>query len=135
MPNVPNPDEIYHKASSGRLQNTNNEADSYDEIHFISMDVEGSDEYERQKQYWHKNSLERLDHKYIIIIMFCIVAVSGFTIACALYDWYLHYVIYFVIAAVVILFVITTYYLIRRIKLTRAIKKFEKRQKNPPQNP
>ena len=135
MPSVPNPDEIYHKASSGRLQNTSNEADSYDEIHFISMNVEGSDEYERQKQHWREEKSTQLTDRIVPIMVALIVLTSGFTIAFAIYGWRLPYIIYFVFATATALFCVVVYFIIRKIKLAHESRKYKKRQKNPPQKP
>lgn len=133
MPNVPNPDEIYHKASSGRLQNTSNPNDSYDEIHFISMDVEGSDKYERQKQHWRETESNRLNDHIIPVMIALIVLISGFIIAFAVYGWRLPYIIYFVLGATAALACVVTYFLVRKIKLARESYKYKKHQKNPPQ--
>ncbi|MBQ1528511.1 DUF2892 domain-containing protein [Candidatus Saccharibacteria bacterium] len=135
MPSIPNPDEIYHKASEGRLKNTSNPNESYDEVHFISVNVEGSEEYEREKQRWRETKSVQLDDRIIPIIVALIVLTSGFAIAFAIYGWRLPYIAYFVLAATAALACVITYFVVRKIKLARESREYKKHQKNPPQKP
>jgi hypothetical protein len=124
---IPNPDEIYHKASSGRLQNTIDSKESYDDVHFISMHVEGSEEDKREKQRWLKNESVRLNDNVFVQIVLCAVATASFAIADFLYGIYLPVINYFLKAAVLIFIIILIHYIVRQVKISRESRKLKKR--------
>ena len=129
-PDSLNPDEIYHQASRGRLQTTTDESKSYDEIHFISKDVEGSDELERSKQNWRLAESKRLDDNLFPQIVFCTVATVSLGYAFMLYGRFLPIIgtILAITGLISLGFMIN--YLVRQIKITIASHRYKKRRKN-----
>ena len=125
-----NPDDIYHKASNGRLQNTTDSNESYYNVHFISIQVEGSEQDEQEKQRWRENESIRLDDKLGVRIILLFVAICVLTFADFLYGKYLPVINYFIKAAAIILFVILIHYLVRQHRITKASRKFRERNKN-----
>lgn len=135
MPNPHfNPDEIYHKASSGRLQNTDSKADSYDQIHIISANVEGSKEYEREKQLWREEKSLRLQNGLAFHIVFFTIAIAMLAFSNKLYGSFLpiiQYILYIVAGAFIVYIL---FYSIYQLKIHHDSRKYKKQQKNPPQN-
>ncbi len=124
MPKV-NPDAVYPKASHGRVQNTDDESESYNEIHFISMNVEGSKESEREKERWRRGELVRLDDKLIGRTIFLAILVACLAIAEFLYGRYLPAIKFFLIGAAIILVVVIIYYIIKQAKIKKESRKYK----------
>ena len=134
MPNI-NPDEIYHKASSGRLKNTDNPEESHDEIHFISMNVEGSEEYEREKENWRESQSIGLSDRFPIRFVFATIAIFALGFANKLYGTFLPIISYFLYAVGGLLIVYLIYYVVRQSKISSDSRKYKKRDKNNPTPP
>ena len=127
---IPNPDEIYHKASSGRLQNTTDIGGSYDNVHFISMHVEGSEEDKRDKQRWLKDESVRLNDNFFVQIVFCTIAIAALIFADYLYGRFLPVINYFVIAAALVFLALLIYFVVRQVKISRESRKLKKLNKD-----
>lgn len=126
-----NPDDIYHKASNGRLQNTTDPKESYDnEVRFVSKNVEGSEEYEREKQRWRMNEAVRLNDNFFVQIVFCTIAIAALIFADYLYGSFLPIVNYFVKAAALIFVALLVYFVVRQVKISRESREFKKRNKD-----
>ena len=134
MPNI-NPDEIYHKASSGRLKNTDNPEESHDEIHFISMNVEGSEEYEREKENWRESQSIGLSDRFPIRFVFATIAIFALGFANKLYGTFLPIISYFLYAVGGLLIIYLIYYVVRQSKISSDSRKYKKRDKNNPTPP
>ncbi len=120
-----NTDAIYPKASHGRVQNTNDESESYHEIHFISMNVEGSKESEREKERWRRTESTNLNDKLVVYVTFLAVLIGCLTIAEFFYGRYLPIIGFFLTVAVVILFVVIVIYAVKQSKIKKESRKFK----------
>ena len=127
-----NPDEIYHKASHGRLQNTNNEADSYDDIHFVSLEVEGSKEAINSQKLIREESTLRLKDRLRSTFLIGGTLWGSFFALDAWVGSKAGFPLFGILAKIclgsMILFVI--YYIITIIRYSRQARK---NKKNPPQ--
>ena len=135
MPNI-NPDEIYNKASSGRLKDADNSsAGPREEARIISADVAGSEKHEREKQRWRENQSTRLRDKFPIKFIFLSVAVFSLSIANGLYGIFLPIISYilYVVGGILVAYII--YYIIRQSKISHDSRKYKKQRKNHPTPP
>ena len=130
LPEKPfNPDDIYHKASAGRLKNASDESESYDTIHFVSVNVEGSPEYERQMVIFAEESSLRLKNKFFLRLIFLVMFTAGAVIANGLYGRFNPYIIYLVYADLTLIALYIVYYAFRQYYLSRSAKKHRKKLK------
>lgn len=120
-------DAVYPKASHGRVQNTDDESESYHEIHFISMNVEGSEEDRREKERWRRTESVRLDDKLIGRVVFLSIAIACLAIADYLYGRFLPIVHYFLIGAISVLVIVIISYIVKQSKLKKASKEDKNR--------
>ncbi|MBR3319008.1 hypothetical protein IKG06_00690 [Candidatus Saccharibacteria bacterium] len=135
MPNI-NPDEIYHRPISGRLKDANSTSEvPKEEAKIISSNVEGSEEYEREKQLWREGQSVRLNDGFRTKFIFLCVAIASLILANGLYGAFLPVISYILYAVSGILAVYIIYYLIRQSKISYDSRKYKKQRKKHPTTP
>ena len=134
MPKV-NPDEIYRQATSGRLKQSDNPVNPPEEARIISANVDGSEEYEREKQLWRDRQSVGLSDEFPMRFVFLSIAVVALGFANRLYGVFLPVVSYILYAVGGLFIAYLIYYVVRQSKISHDSRKYKKQKKNHPTPP
>lgn len=129
---IPNPKDIYPDASEGRLKTA--ETSVREESKIITKDVEGSEEFERTKEYQRRNTSVRLDDRLRVFIIVCGTLIGAFGFINSQSRGITRFFEPLVIIPAIVLISFLVYYLVRQISIAKKSRDFRKKRKDPNNN-